>query len=263
MIGNVRTWGGKTLARRGVAGGLVVSALGVLAAGVFLGGGTLLDLPAPYPLAVIGLALSAAIAGLLLVRPGAPTERDEVASPVASIDDLVGMLDDTLLIARDESPRGVVEPVDIAALLARLLAVARDGRLTLGGTRSPLFTEADPASIERVFEILIENALASGTAAELWCDRGTAFAVVHVDDDGPGVARADRAHVFDWRYYMSTPPSRRSGCRAELVVAREIVRERGGDITVAASPLGGARFSVRLPLNDAAMSTHHARAKAF
>jgi signal transduction histidine kinase len=49
---------------------------------------------------------------------------------------------------------------------------------------------------------------------------------------------------------MSTPPSQRAGSLAELVVARKIVRSFGGEIFVTSSPLGGARFTARLPLVD-------------
>ena len=124
----------------------------------------------------------------------------------------------------------------------------RSARLTVNTKANSFHALASRPAIARAFEILVENALTNGSRASLSCDHGTSNVVVHVDDDGPGVPRSERTHVFDWHYYMSTPPSQQVGCRAELVIARQIVRAHGGDIVVAASPLGGARYTVRLPL---------------
>jgi signal transduction histidine kinase len=72
-----------------------------------------------------------------------------------------------------------------------------------------------------------------------------------VDDDGPGVERDDRERIFEWQYYMTTAPSQRRGCCAELVIARRIARSSGGELVVGASPMGGSRFTLRLPLQPA------------
>ena len=121
-------------------------------------------------------------------------------------------------------------------------------RVKVSTKAKPFHALASGAAIERALEILVENALTHGSQASVSCDHGTSAVVVHVDDDGPGVPRSERAHVFDWGYYMSTPPSQQTGCRAELVIARRIARANGGDIVVGPSPLGGARYTVQLPL---------------
>jgi len=66
-----------------------------------------------------------------------------------------------------------------------------------------------------------------------------------VDDDGPGIPSADRAHVFDrfWRGASATP----GGSGLGLAIAAWIVERHGGRIAVGTSPAGGARFDVRLP----------------
>ncbi len=167
---------------------------------------------------------------------------------MTGVDDLVGMLDDTLKLARDIP--GVDKPATVD-LRDVLIAATKDrdgARVRVVGSREPLRTFASHAALQRAFEILIENALSNAARVNVACDHGTSALMVHVDDDGPGISRTERANIFDWRYYMSTPPSQQVGCRAELVIARQIARAHGGDITVGASPMGGARFSVRLPL---------------
>jgi two-component system sensor kinase ParS len=72
---------------------------------------------------------------------------------------------------------------------------------------------------------------------------------IAIDDDGPGVG-ADPEPLF--------VPFRRAGGRADsqargpgaglgLVIVRRIASSHGGTITAGASPLGGARFALRLP----------------
>jgi two-component system sensor histidine kinase PhoQ len=67
---------------------------------------------------------------------------------------------------------------------------------------------------------------------------------VTVEDDGPGISAADRARVLE------------RGVRADekvpghglgLAMVQDTVELYGGTLTVGASPLGGARFEVRLP----------------
>ncbi len=63
-----------------------------------------------------------------------------------------------------------------------------------------------------------------------------------VADNGPGLGAEVRERLFS--PFFTT---KKEGTGLGLVVAREIVREHGGDIAVAVSPLGGAAFVIELP----------------
>ncbi len=65
-----------------------------------------------------------------------------------------------------------------------------------------------------------------------------------VEDNGPGVPEADRERLFSPFFTTKT-----DGTGLGLVVAREIVREHGGDIAVSTSALGGAAFVIALPVS--------------
>ena len=73
------------------------------------------------------------------------------------------------------------------------------------------------------------------------------FAVLRVDDAGPGIAREDQIAVF--RPFWSR---RTGGTGLGLSIARRIAAVQGGTLTVTGSPLGGARFELRLPLGSPA-----------
>jgi len=138
--------------------------------------------------------------------------------------------------------------VEVTGLLARVARRNSRARLSLPAEPQKLYSFASDAALERALEILIDNALTNGQRAAISCDHGTSHLTVHVDDDGPGVPRSARSHIFNWHFYMSTPASQQIGCGVELVIAQQIVRAHGGSLAVSASPLGGARFTMRLLL---------------
>jgi signal transduction histidine kinase/CheY-like chemotaxis protein len=65
-----------------------------------------------------------------------------------------------------------------------------------------------------------------------------------VDDSGPGIPADARAAVFE-PFHTTKPPGHGTGLG--LYISRGLIRAMGGRLTVGDSPLGGARFEVRLP----------------
>jgi len=66
--------------------------------------------------------------------------------------------------------------------------------------------------------------------------------VITIDDDGPGVPESMRDAVFD--PYVTT---KSDGTGLGLAIGKKIVVEHGGTIDAGPSPLGGARFRIRIP----------------
>lgn len=98
-------------------------------------------------------------------------------------------------------------------------------------------SEPAPAAPARVrLSVRVERARAVATPGSVW---------LLVDDNGPGVAPSRRDHVFD--PYFTT---KEHGTGLGLAIVRKILLDHGGDIVLddTPSPLGGARFRVRLPL---------------
>jgi signal transduction histidine kinase len=69
-----------------------------------------------------------------------------------------------------------------------------------------------------------------------------------VDDDGPGIAPAERDRVFD-RFHRADAARARStgGTGLGLAIVRAIVEAQGGSVWAAQAPLGGARVVIELP----------------
>lgn len=110
----------------------------------------------------------------------------------------------------------------------------------------------EAALLARLMGVLVDNALrygAAGGTVRLAVRPDGAFARLDVEDDGPGVPPADRGRVFD-RFFRgeSARNQRADGSGLGLAIAAWIVRRHQGQIEVGESDLGGARFTVRLPL---------------
>ena len=69
-----------------------------------------------------------------------------------------------------------------------------------------------------------------------------------VEDDGPGIALAQRNLVFEPFFRVETSRSRETGGSGlGLAIAKQIADAHGCTITIGDLSLGGAMFSVRLP----------------
>ncbi len=105
----------------------------------------------------------------------------------------------------------------------------------------------DLQAIHQVFDVLIDNALASGASVieisfetdELSC--GPALTVI-VSDNGPGIPCADREKVFEPFYTTKT-----RGTGLGLAMSRRIVSAHGGEIYLGAPSRGGASVYITLP----------------
>lgn len=72
------------------------------------------------------------------------------------------------------------------------------------------------------------------------------WVVIEVLDNGPGIAVEQQTDLF--RPFVSTKGSRGTGLG--LAVSRKILREHGGDITVASQPGKLTKFTLRLPMKS-------------
>ena len=113
-----------------------------------------------------------------------------------------------------------------------------------------LMISADHDRLAQVGANLIENALkyAASTVTVTTAQDGT-WAVLAVDDDGPGISGADLPHVFERLYVARHAPARKENSSGlGLSIVKELIEAMGGNVVATQSPTGGARFVVRLPL---------------
>lgn len=132
------------------------------------------------------------------------------------------------------------------ALRARRIRIETDlGELRVRGDRGKL---------ETVFENLIGNAVRFSPAGGIIGVRARtegAEVVITLRDQGPGVAAADRDHIFEpFHQGVIQPPGSVQGTGLGLAIVREYVQAHGGRVSLLEETTEGACFQVILPLQS-------------
>jgi two-component system, NtrC family, sensor histidine kinase HydH len=187
------------------------------------------------------------------VRKLAPADQNPLLEPLRLVRDEIGrlehLLEDFLQFAR---PRELnVASVDpgaaVESVVGFLAGDAEQRRIALEHAVLPglAATAADPERLRQVLMNLAINALDAtpgGGRVRIEARADGDNVLFTVDDSGPGIAPDARDRLFE--PFFTTKPS---GSGLGLAIVHAIVSQHGGSVVVGASPLGGARFLVRLP----------------
>ena len=168
---------------------------------------------------------------------------------LADLDEMERMVSATLAFARDDATPPAPAPFDIAGLLKGLVA---DGaaRGLKGGYTGPdaRLVAGDALALKRAFANILDNAWRYGGAAWVRLTDGAGKIQVTVDDDGPGIAEAERENVFRPFYRIEGSRSRETGGTGlGLALARSAILAHGGSIHLANRPEGGLSAWITLP----------------
>jgi two-component system nitrogen regulation sensor histidine kinase NtrY len=146
-------------------------------------------------------------------------------------------------------------PIDLHVLVTEILRLQPEWQsfVTVEPSATPVPAMCDRTLFRRVIANLVENAVAAAQGAgrtpeiRIRIEARSGRAAVAVADNGPGVAETDRQHIFD--PYVT---HRAGGTGLGLAIVRKIVIDHGGDVSVGATPAGGALFTVELPIHKPA-----------
>ena len=105
-------------------------------------------------------------------------------------------------------------------------------------------------ALARVTRNLLDNAVRHADGqVHVGLHHTDGWAELTVDDDGPGVPVEAEQRIFDRFARLDESRDRTTGgVGLGLAVVRAVVEHHGGTVGCARSPLGGARFLVRLPV---------------
>lgn len=159
------------------------------------------------------------------------------------------MLEGYLAFARGEGTE-TSKPGNLTELLGEVVAQARrKGGVIDLHTEGEIVVPFRPNALKRCLSNLIDNAIRfAGHVSARAGRRGDAIEVT-IDDDGPGIPEDKREEVFKpfFRLESSRNPVT-GGVGLGLTIARDVIRVHGGDIDLSASPSGGLRVRLKLPL---------------
>ncbi len=174
---------------------------------------------------------------------------DDTEALKEDIGEMERMLEGYLAFARGEGGEKP-EMTDLSALLHDVAAQARrhDARIDLH-TEGRLDVTIRPNGFRRCITNLVENAMRYAEHISIRAGvRGDAIEIV-IDDDGPGIPKDQRNEVFRPFYRLETSRNQGTGgVGLGLSIARDAIQGHGGEIRLDASPMGGLRVWIRLPL---------------
>ena len=170
---------------------------------------------------------------------------EELKSDVAEMEHMVL---DYLDFARGEGSEAPVE-TDVSLLLEDITAaMRREGAQLSLAVPTEYLLPVRPNALRRCLVNLVNNARRYGSHVWLTAIEGDDGLDILVDDDGPGIAPADRDRVF--RAFVRLDPSRNpstGGVGLGLTIARDVARGHGGDVRLETSPYEGLRVRLHLP----------------
>jgi signal transduction histidine kinase len=116
----------------------------------------------------------------------------------------------------------------------------------------PVLVEADEDHLGRVMDDLINNAFTYTIRAPrlvIGLSKRSRKAIVEVEDNGVGIAAAERERVFDRLYRVVDPQVVVPGIGLGLYICRQLAQSYGGSLVVESSKPGkGSVFALALPL---------------
>ena len=205
------------------------------------------------PLAIIRTNLD-----LALTDPNSGPAEMRRAAEVArrAVDRMARMVDDLLVLARQERPEIALAEFDLGHALAEVAdefdAPARARGVELvrdlaAGVR----IEADRDAIKRAAANLLENAVRVSTEGErvvIECGEASSWAWIAIADEGPGIPEENTERIFD-RFWRSDAGRGRldGGTGLGLPIVRRIVESHSGEIRLTSEVGKGSTFLLWLP----------------
>ncbi|HZP43097.1 MAG TPA: ATP-binding protein [Candidatus Binatia bacterium] len=172
------------------------------------------------------------------------------ALALGEVERITSLITDLLAFTRPAPAQ--LEPADLNELVGQIVrlldAEARRSDVELATETDPALplVAVDDAQVKQVLMNVILNAIQACPAhghVTVATRRDRTSCVVTVADSGPGIPPEQCERVFEPFY-----STKEAGSGLGLFVARQIVTEHGGEITIAPRPGGGAVFSIHFPM---------------
>jgi len=133
---------------------------------------------------------------------------------------------------------------------------AKNKTITINNKIASTTLKTDASRLQKVLVIVIDNAIKYSnkqTTITLTSKTNKQDIEISIQDQGIGIAKADIANIFDRFYRADTSRTKTTGYGLGLSIAKRILNEINGTITVTSTPDVGSTFSVKVPRN------HHSK----
>lgn len=195
------------------------------------------------PLTSVQATLSA-----LSRHPNIPAEQrtELVLDALSEHRRLVDLLDGLQAMARGDASPGKMGDVELGEVVATSLdqVSSRNPQVDWSSSlpEEPVWLRGWEPGLRLLVDNLLINAARHG-GGRVHVTLGAAGPELHVDDDGPGIAEAERGRIFE--PFARVEGTSAPGSGLGLALVSQQARAHGASIEIGESPLGGARFAVR------------------
>ena len=198
-------------------------------------------------LGAIGHDLKTPLASLR-VRIESVDDDSERTKMAASVDEMVIILDDILMLARVGKSAEAVQPTELGALIDTALSeFPDDAKIQVEALSERFVAPVRPVLIRRALRNLVSNALQYGGSADIGVTRAGHRILITVDDNGPGIPADQLQKIFEPFARAETSRNRASGGSGlGLTIARAIAQAHGGSVTLNKRAEGGIRATLSL-----------------
>ncbi|GAA0391626.1 HAMP domain-containing sensor histidine kinase [Paenibacillus motobuensis] len=145
----------------------------------------------------------------------------------------------------------VRETIDTAVQSLRMLAEQRMQKIYIYGDEQMYF-RADEEWLTEAFINLIKNALEHSPPEgniDIVLEENSLFKTVSIRDQGEGISPQDLPHIFE-RFYRGGGTKKSHSIGIGLSLAKSIIEEQGGIITVNSDPGWGTEFRISFNKGD-------------
>lgn len=193
-------------------------------------------------LGAIGHDLKTPLAALR-VRVESVEDDNDREKMAQTIDEMVTILDDILMLARLGKSGEAIQSVDIGALTESIA----------GEFPAAIFVEPDnrvvahvrPVLLRRALRNLISNAVTYGKTATVTVHQAGRITSVEISDDGPGIPPELMEGIFEPFTRADASRNRATGGSGlGLTIARAIARSHNGDVVLENRNEGGLRATI-------------------
>ena len=160
---------------------------------------------------------------------------------------LTDMIGSILEYSRKNDTEQTVEQVDVHELVTQiihLLFAPKHIQISIDGQLPHISTQK--FKLQQVFQNLISNAIKyndkQDAIIKIGCIDDGEFYKFYVKDNGPGIAKEDRARIFNLFETTGNKSKSDSSTGVGLNIMKVLVEEQGGKITVESEPGEGSTF---------------------
>ncbi|MEV0607135.1 HAMP domain-containing sensor histidine kinase [Polymorphospora rubra] len=210
------------------------------------------------PLAIIRANLDASL--IDAAEATGPERERAIAVIDRATDRMTRLVEDLLATARRDATGLADTDVDVGAVAREaadeFAAVAAERHIDLRyAVRDELVLIGDHDALRRATGNLLSNAVRlspPGGSVTVTTGRTGGWLWLAVTDEGPGIADADQARVFDrfWRGESGPTGSRERRTGLGLAIVRQIAESHGGQVAVFSTLGRGSTFVLWLPAPD-------------